>query len=260
VAIAGIDHPNEDPDSRDDVSDHADARAQMRQRLGLIQSRVDEAVAAAGRVDRVRLIGISKRQPVQAIQMARSLGLHEFGENYAQEFSDKFETISKESARDSSGNDPVTWHFVGKLQRNKIKQVVGRALIHTVDRTELLEAIEKRAQALGVVQECLVEVNWGESQKAGVDHRQVESLLSHFSRCRHARCIGLMTIPPAGTPELSRSYFCSMRELQVRLQAERFENVDLRELSMGMSADFYEAILEGATMVRVGTAIFGERS
>lgn len=222
-------------------------------------ARVDERVAAAiarrGPGPEVRLIGAAKKQPLAKLLAAHEAGLRDFGENYAQELRDKLADWPAELA-------PPRWHFIGALQTNKLKYVVGKALIHTVDRLELLQAIDQRAAREGVVQSLLVEVDLaGEDQKAGVRPDALPALLDACAELAAVRCVGLMCIPPAQPePEASRAHFVRLRELAERLRAQQRPHVDLRELSMGMSADFEQAIEEGATLVRVGTAIFGART
>lgn len=226
--------------------------------LQAIRDRIAAAVARRGPGPDVRLIGVSKLQPLEKIIAAHAAGLFDFGENYAQELRDKLrEWPSDRSAR---------WHYIGALQSNKLKYIVGKVeLIHTVDRIELIQPIDRLAAKAGVVQEFLIEVNLAaETQKAGVEPAGIPALLDACGKIEHARCVGLMIIPPADEPEATRPYFRSLRELRDQLNQLREgparPNVDLRELSMGMSADFEVAIEEGATLVRVGTAIFGSRA
>ena len=204
-----------------------------------------------------RIIAAAKKHPVEAIRGAFAAGLTDFGENYAQEFQAKHQAL----------NDlDVRWHFIGALQSNKVKAVVGKAsLVHTVDRPSLLAAIDARARAIGIVQDTLVEVNLGaESQKAGVTPNALPDLLEAASACGNLRVRGLMIIPPASDePERTRPFFRELRELRDSL-VDRWRNrsegrVVLEELSMGMSEDFEIAIEEGATMIRLGTSIFGPR-
>ena len=206
-----------------------------------VKQRIDQACARAGRPPRsVRLIAVSKLQPVPLLEAARAAGQQRFGENYAQELRDKSEQLPG-----------VEWHFLGGLQTNKAKMVVGRAaLIHTCDRLALAEEISRRALKADVVQRVLLEVNVGrEPQKAGVLPEGTAELLAQVRALPGLSCTGLMCIPPAeGDP---RPHFRALRELAAQL--------GLAELSMGMSADYEAAIEEGATLVRVGTAIFGAR-
>jgi len=223
-------------------------------RLEAVQERI---AAAFSRRERdiegppPRLIAVSKRQPVQAIEAAHVLGQVDFGENYAQEFRDKL--------AHRPDDDPLRWHFIGQLQRNKIKYVAGKALIHTVDRPALLEELHRRVDREGLVQEFLVEVNSGEAQKGGVGETELGALLDRVPEYSSLRCVGLMTMAPALAAEDTRPYFRRLRNLRDAESRRIRRGVELRELSMGMSADFEVAVEEGATFVRVGSAIFGER-
>ncbi len=217
--------------------------------LARVRARVAEAERAAGRpAGSVRLLAISKKMPPDDVRAARAAGQLAFGENYAQELRDKRAALSADAPAPE-------WHFVGPLQSNKVKYVVGQAaLIHSVDSPALLAAIDGR----GVPQDCLVQVNVaGEAQKRGVSPDALPALLDAFATATQARCLGLMLIPPFD--EDPRPHFAALRALRAREAARPRPRVDLRELSMGMSDDFEIAIAEGATIVRVGTAIFGER-
>jgi pyridoxal phosphate enzyme (YggS family) len=181
--------------------------------------------------------------------VALAAGQRAFGENYVQEAVEKMDALA--------GRD-VEWHFIGPLQSNKVKYVAGQvALVHSVDSIALAEAIEAR----GAPQPCLVQVNIaGEASKRGVTTDALGALLDRFATFTRLRCAGLMLIPPLGArPELARPHFAALRALRDVEQARGRPNVDLAELSMGMSDDLEIAIAEGATLVRVGTAIFGRR-
>jgi len=210
-------------------------------RLAEVRARIVAACARAGRdPTSVTLVAVSKSQPLEKLREAAAAGQRVFGENYAQELGGK-----------ASSLPGCEWHFIGALQTNKVKRVVGQAaLIHTCDRLALAEEISKRARNAGVVQRVLLEVNVGrEPQKAGVHPEGAAALLEQVRAMPGLRCEGLMCIPPAtGDP---RPHFRALRELAQQL--------GLAQLSMGMSADYEAAIEEGATLVRVGTAIFGER-
>jgi pyridoxal phosphate enzyme (YggS family) len=210
-------------------------------KLSNVRAQLAQAARASGRhPDSVTLLAVSKTMPAERVREAIAAGQELFGENYAQELRDK--------AREVTG---ARWHFIGPLQRNKVKYVVGVAeLIHSVDSIALLDEIAARADKLGIVQRCLVQVNVGaESQKSGCPIDEVPALVRAFAARRGAQCEGLMCIPPDGVAP--RAFFDNLAKLAV---AER-----LATLSMGMSADFAEAIAAGATIVRVGSAIFGER-
>jgi pyridoxal phosphate enzyme (YggS family) len=217
--------------------------------LAGVRARIAAAERAAGRgTGSVRLLAISKKMSPEDVRAALSAGQRTFGENYAQELRDKRAALL--------GDDPAPeWHFVGPLQSNKVKYVAGQvALIHSVDSPALLAAIDAR----GAPQPCLVQVNVaGEAQKRGVARQELPALLDAFAAAKNVRCHGLMLIPPFD--EDPRPHFAALRTLRDREALQSRPNVDLRELSMGMSDDFELAIAEGATIVRVGTAIFGAR-
>jgi hypothetical protein len=216
--------------------------------LQRVRRRIADAERVAGRAaGSVRLVAISKKMTAADVQIALAAGQRDFGENYGQELRDKRAAV-----------DGPRWHFVGPLQTNKVKYVAGQvALIHSVDSVALLDAIDAR----GVPQACLVQVNVaGERQKRGVSKAELPALLDRFAALANVRCEGLMVIPPLGDePEASRASFAALRALRDAQAGAGRPHVDLRELSMGMSHDLEVAIAEGATLVRVGTAIFGER-
>lgn len=220
-------------------------------RLAALQERIANAVARRGEGPPVSLLGVSKRQPLESVQAAAAAGHLDFGENYAQELRDK---------RNATPDAPWRWHFIGALQRNKVKLVVGCSLVHTIDRPELLPVFEQRAAAAGVRQAVLIQVNTAnEAGKAGIQSEQLGALLDRFADLEHVHCRGLMSIPPPGTPEQTRTHFRDLRQLRDHHAGRTRPGVELYELSMGMSADFEVAIEEGATIVRVGTALFGPR-
>lgn len=211
------------------------------ERLAEVRARIAAACARAGRDPRsVTLVAVSKMVPAETCAEAVAAGQVILGENYAQELRDKAPRVP--GAR---------WHFIGPLQRNKVKYVVGTAeLIHGLDSAPLAQAIAERARKLGLVQRCLLQVNLGgEAQKAGCAPEALPALLEAARALPELRVEGLMCIPPVDEDPAPR--FRALRAL-----AERH---GLPELSMGMSADYEVAIAEGATLVRVGTAIFGER-
>jgi len=207
-----------------------------------VRERIAGACSRAGRDPAsVRLVAVSKTKPVELLRAAQAAGQSIFGENYAQDLREKADALPG-----------VEWHFIGALQTNKAKLVVGRAaLIHTCDRLALAQELSKRAQSAGLMQPVLLEVNVGrEPQKAGALPEDVPALLEKIRALPSLAPLGLMCIPPAeGDP---RAHFRSLRQLG--------QELGLPELSMGMSADYEIAIEEGATLVRVGTAIFGERA
>jgi hypothetical protein len=219
-----------------------------------VRQQVAEAARNAGRDgDAVRIVAVSKTKPIELIQQAILAGATDIGENYVQEASEKISRITI----------PVTWHMIGHLQRNK----AGRAVelfdvIHTLDSTTLGAALARHGERRGRPVRAFVEVNiGGESTKSGVAVEAVEALLASLATRRWLLIDGLMTVPPvAASADAARPYFRQLRELRDRLAAHAADNAPLRELSMGMSDDFRVAIEEGATIVRIGRAIFGERT
>jgi len=230
--------------------------------LSEVRAQIAAAAARSGRpADSVRLVAVSKRMPAEDVRAAMDAGQLDFGENYAQELRDKRAVLQAAAA---PGAVLPRWHYIGPLQRNKVKFLAGQvALIQSVADTDMLEEIDRRAEAAGAEQDCLVQVNIaGEAQKSGAPVSAVPALLDAFARARRVWCRGLMLIPPLaeGTGvEQTRRHFAALRALRDREAAIARPRVELRELSMGMSGDFAEAIAEGATLVRVGTAIFGAR-
>jgi len=221
-------------------------------RLESVLERIEKACSRAGRNPKnVKLLGASKTVPPEKIRKFYECGLRTFGENRVQEFVKKFEELSDLS---------IDWHFIGRLQTNKVKYLMGKvSLIHSLDRESLADEIEKRAKKAGVVQEVLIEVNvGGEETKGGVEPSGLEALLDYTLTKESIKVIGLMTIPPyLEDPEKVRPFFARLRELKEKLE-ERF-GIELPHLSMGMSHDFEVAVEEGATIVRIGTLLFGER-
>ena len=225
------------------------------ERLAQVRERIAAAERAAGRPPgSVKLLAVSKKMTADDVRAALAAGQRAFGENYAQELRDKRAALADDLALPS----PPEWHYIGPLQTNKVKYVAGQvALVHTVDSAALLEAIEAR----GVAQECLVQVNVaGEAQKRGIAPADLPALLDRFATMAHVTCAGLMVIPPfTEDPDDARPHFAALRALRDQEAAIARPRVALRELSMGMSGDLEAAIAEGATIVRVGTAIFGGR-
>ena len=220
-------------------------------RLAEVRRRLDEAATRAGRdPGSVKLLAVSKTKPPEAIRAAYAAGQRAFGENYAQELAEKAEAL-----RDLPD---LRWHFIGRLQRNKAKQVVQAArTVHTVDRAELAAELGKRAAAAGTQVDVLVEVNVsGEASKGGCAPDALGAVLAAVAAEPSLRAVGLMTIPPdTEDPERARPFFAALRALRDRHGGA----AALPELSMGMTHDFPVAVAEGATLVRIGTAIFGAR-
>ena len=222
----------------------AENAARVFERMEAAQRRVGRAPGS------VKLVAASKSQPLSLVMEAHAAGVAAFGENYVQEAQEKI-----------AGLTGAEWHMIGKLQGNKVGKAVSLfSWIQTVDSGKRLEEISRCATEAGKVMPVLLEVNLeGEAAKAGISPREAHALAEASTDLRGVKVCGLMAIPPYGIdPEESRPYFIRLRNLRDEL-SRRFPLLDLRELSMGMSGDFEEAIEEGATIVRVGTAIFGDR-
>ncbi|MFO7983910.1 MAG: YggS family pyridoxal phosphate-dependent enzyme [Desulfuromonadales bacterium] len=218
-----------------------------------IHRRIAAACDRAGRdPQEVRLIAVSKVKPAEMIDEAYAAGQLRFGESYVQEFRDKADQVES----------PVQWHYIGALQSNKVKYLRGRvAMIHSVDRLSLAREIDKQWAKIDEKIDVLIQVNVGEEEsKAGTTADDLEKLVREAARLPHLRIRGLMTLPPyLPEPEDVRPSFRQLREMAEGIDALEIPGVEMQELSMGMSHDFEVAVEEGATLVRVGTAIFGER-
>ncbi len=226
----------------------------IQENLTEIKKRIADACRRSGRKEsEVTLIAVSKTKPLSMIQEALEAGMREFGENKPQEMRDKAKLLEK----------PVHWHMIGSLQTNKIKYVVGTAcLIHSIDSVALAAAIEKEAAKKELVMDILLEVNIAvEGSKHGFLADEVLPAVLEIAKMPHLCIKGLMTVAPyTENAEENRRYFRKMKELLVDIQTKNIDNVFMDILSMGMTSDFEVAIEEGATMVRIGTAIFGERN
>lgn len=221
--------------------------------LARINGRIRTAAEKAGRDPAtVRLVAVSKTRPAADIMEAFQAGQIIFGENYIQELVPKLAEV----------REAVEWHVIGHLQSNKVKYIAGQvALIHSVDRMSLAEEIDRQWGKLGTVCDILIQVNIsGEMTKSGTTEVGAIQLVRECARLPNVRVRGLMTMPPFfDDPDAARPYFAELRRLSEAVAAERITGVDMVELSMGMSGDFEAAIQEGATLVRIGTAVFGER-
>ena len=221
-------------------------------RLAAVRERIAAAAARAGRAPAsVRIIAVTKGHPLPVAQAAAEAGLPDLGENRVQEALGKMEAWP---------DAPVRWHLVGHLQRNKAKLVVGRFdLVHSLDSVRLADALEQAAAARDLVQDVLIEVNVaGEEQKTGCPAAEVPALAEHAASLAHLRLRGLMTMAPyTDDVATQRKTFAGLREMSARLTSDLCR---LDVLSMGMTNDFEAAVEEGATMVRLGTALFGERN
>lgn len=221
--------------------------------LKRVEQRILSACERSGRKrEDVTLIVVTKTKPVPMIEEVFALGERNFGENRPQELRDKHDVLPKE----------IRWHMIGNLQRNKVKYVAGRAvMIHSVGTEELALQIDKECGKLGIVMPCLVEVNMaGEATKSGIAPGDAAAFLRKIAPLEHIRIEGLMTVAPyVSDPEENRSWFRGLKNLAVDIDRQNIDNICMRHLSMGMTGDFEVAVEEGATMIRVGTGIMGER-
>jgi hypothetical protein len=221
--------------------------------LAAVERRIVSAALAAGREpSAVRLVAVSKTKPAALVAEAAAAGQRLFGENYVQELTAKAAEVKM----------PVEWHFIGHLQSNKVKQIAGLVtMIHSVDRLSLAEEIDRQWGRIGRSCDILVQVNVAaEATKSGTTTQDALQLVRQIAALPHLRVRGLMTMPPFfDDPEAARPYFRELRLLGEEIAALAIPGVAMQELSMGMSGDFEAAIAEGATLVRVGSAIFGTR-
>ena len=224
----------------------------IKNNLEIINEKIEKAAHRSGRKpSEIKLLGVSKQVESDRIKEAIKCGHFNFGENYVQEFLSKYEILSE--------NKNIDWHFIGHLQKNKVKYIIDKvSLIQSVDKVSLAEEINKRAEKLGLKIPILIEINLGEEiSKSGIEVSELSNFLEQLSTFNNVNVSGLMALPPfCENPEDSRKYFIKLRELRDSFNSS-YNN--LNELSMGMSSDYEIAIEEGATIVRVGTAIFGER-
>ena len=222
--------------------------------LSNVEERVAAACKKAGRGrSEVTLIAVSKTKPIEDLQVIYNQGIREFGENKVQELTGKIPEMSQD----------INWHLIGHLQRNKVKYIVDKVkLIHSVDSYRLAEEINIQAKKHGIIVPILIEVNAAnEATKFGVRLDETKQLCEEIAHLENVHIMGLMTIAPnVVVPEENRAIFHKIKDLSVDIANENIDNVDMRIISMGMTNDFEVAIEEGATHIRVGTAIFGERN
>ncbi|MBE5941380.1 MAG: YggS family pyridoxal phosphate-dependent enzyme [Lachnospiraceae bacterium] len=214
---------------------------------------IDTAIACGRNPDDITLIAVSKTKPLSCIEDLISIHVNDFGENKVQELCDKYENVSK----------PVNFHLIGHLQTNKVKYVVDKAcLIHSLDSLKLAKEIQKEASKRNIVSEVLIEVNVAnEESKFGLSVEEVLPFLEEISTYPNIHVNGLMTIAPfVDNPEENRVHFKRLKQLSLDIISKNIDNIDMNVLSMGMTNDYKVAIEEGATMIRVGTAIFGARN
>ena len=223
------------------------------ERYNEVKKHVEEACKRVGRDPReVTVIAVSKTKPLEMVEELRKEKVLDFGENKVQEILDKYDQMPSD----------VQWHMIGHLQRNKVKYIIDKvSMIHSVDSVRLAEAIEKEAAKKDICMPVLIEVNVaGEESKFGLSVEEVLPFLKEISSYEHLQVKGLMTIAPfVANPEENREVFQKLKKLSVDIAAKNINNVNMSVLSMGMTNDYQVAVEEGATMVRVGTGIFGER-
>ena len=222
------------------------------ERIKDINFKINASALKSGRnFSDITLLAASKTRSVDEIKEAARSGVKVFGENYVQEFLQKFETLNQ--------NKDIIWHIIGRLQKNKVKYIIGKVgLIHSVDCIELAEVIEKHSAAKNITSDILIEVNLaGEKTKGGILPEKLSGLISDINKFQHIKVSGLMTMPPL--EEKSRKYFKQLKELLGEINSKSFYKQKLTVLSMGTSGDFETAIEEGATIIRLGTVIFGSR-
>ena len=225
----------------------------IQEKLNAVETKIEAACRRSGRERQsVKLIAVSKTKPVSMLQEAYDLGCRDFGENKVQELVEKYDRLPKD----------IRWHMIGHLQRNKVKYIVDKVyMIHSVDSLRLAEEISKEAVKKNVTVSVLVEVNVAdEASKFGVSAAEAPALVEQIAKLPHILVKGLMTIAPyVDDPEENRLYFAKLKQIYVDIIHKSIDNVCMEELSMGMTGDYEVAIEEGATYIRVGTGIFGER-
>ncbi|MCR4890596.1 MAG: YggS family pyridoxal phosphate-dependent enzyme [Lachnospiraceae bacterium] len=226
----------------------------IQENLKAVEERIQEACKKSGRKrEDVTLVAVSKTKPVSLIMKAYEAGIRDFGENKAQELAAKYEEMPKD----------IRWHMIGHLQRNKVKYIIDKAAyIHSVDSLALAEEISRQAVKHGVTAHVFVEINIGDEEtKFGVPYDEVTELVDKIIGLPNLSVEGLMCIAPnVDNSEENRKFFIKMREKSVDINLKLSHNVTVSVLSMGMTGDYQVAIEEGATMIRVGTGIFGERT
>ena len=226
----------------------------LKENLTKVEENIQKACDKAGRKrSEVTLIAVSKTKPVEMLQEIYNEGIREFGENKVQEMCEKIELMPQD----------IKWNMIGHLQTNKVKYIIGKtSLIHSVDSLKLAEEIQKQAVKHDVTADILVEVNIAnEKSKFGISKDETIQMVRDIAKLDHLKIKGLMTIAPfVENPEDNRLYFREIKQLSVDINNQNIDNVSMDVLSMGMTGDYMVAIEEGATMVRVGTGIFGERN
>lgn len=225
----------------------------IKENIDEVRKRIENSAKKVGRnPDDILLLAVSKTIDVPKIKEAVACGLNSLGENRVQEIMEKYEPMG----------DGINWHLIGHLQTNKVKYIIDKVcLIHSVESIKLATEIDKKAEKSGVIMDILVEVNMaGEESKFGIAPSECESFIRELSKFKNIRVKGLMTVAPfTENPEDNRIYFRKLKEMLVDINSKNIDNINMCELSMGMTGDYEVAIEEGATIVSVGTGIFGER-
>ena len=225
----------------------------IKEKLALVQSNINDSLKASHRdIDAATLIAVSKTKPVEMIMEAYNEGIRDFGENRVQEIVEKYDKLPTD----------IRWHLIGHLQTNKVKYIIDKVyMIHSVDSYKLACEISRQAVKKNVIMPILIEVNIAEEEsKFGVTKGNAAKLISQISALDNIIVKGLMTVAPnVDDPEQNRVHFCALRQLLVDINEKNIDNVNMDCLSMGMSGDYCVAISEGATYVRVGSSIFGQR-
>ena len=226
----------------------------LKENLTRVEEKIETVCSTHGIPrDSITLIAVSKTKPVEMLQEIYDAGCRDFGENKVQELVDKYEQLPKD----------IRWHMIGHLQRNKVKYIIGKVvLIHSVDSLRLAETIEKESAKHNITTDILIEVNMAhEESKFGVLPEEIYDLLVEISKFEHVRVKGLMTVAPfVDNPRKNSEIFEKMHKLSVDIESKNIDNITMSILSMGMTNDYEVALEEGANMIRVGTAIFGERN
>ena len=200
----------------------------------------------------VTLLAVSKTKPLNELEEAYNAGIRDFGENKVQELKDKFENFHKD----------VRWHFIGNLQTNKVKYLVGKTfLIHSLSSIKLLEVIEKEFGNKNIIADTLIQINIGrEESKGGLLEEDLDTLIEAIEKCKFVKVKGIMAVIPKGNEESNRYYFKKVRDIFDSLKSKEFKNIKMEILSMGMTHDYHIAIEEGSNFIRIGEGIFGKRN
>lgn len=226
----------------------------IQENISNVLQKISEACAKSGRnTTDVKLIAVSKTKPISDIEEAYMTGIRDFGENKVQELDQKYPALEKD----------INWHLIGHLQRNKVKYIIDKvSYIHSVDSLRLAEQIEEEAAKKDISVKILIEVNIADEEtKFGIKPEEALDLVKAISLLKHVQIKGLMTIAPyTEDSETNRGYFKQLRNLSEDIKLQNIPGVEMKELSMGMTGDYEVAVEEGATFVRVGTGIFGNRN